>query len=33
MIKFIKKYKFCKSMGIRKPFRAALDKNFMRGCF
>ena len=33
MIKFIKKYKFCKSMGISKPFRAALDKNFMKGCF
>lgn len=31
MIKFIKRYKWCKRMGINKPFRAALDKNFIRG--
>ena len=33
MIKFIKKYRWCKRMGIKKPFRATLDKNFLKGCF
>lgn len=33
MIKFIKKYKWCKQMGINHPFKATLDKKFMRGCF
>jgi hypothetical protein len=33
MFKFIKKYRWCKRMGIKKPFRAALDKNFLKGCF
>lgn len=33
MIKFIRKYKWCKRMGINHPIKAALDKNFLRGCF
>lgn len=33
MIKFIKKYKWCKRMGVKHPIWAALDKNFMRGIF
>lgn len=30
MMKWWKKYKFCKMMGIRHPLKASLDKNFMR---
>ena len=29
MIKFIRKYKWCKRMGINHPIKAELDKNFM----
>ena len=29
MIKFIRKYMWCKKLGFNKPFRAALDKNFI----
>ena len=30
-MKFIKRYLWLKKMGINKPFRAALDRNFIRG--
>lgn len=30
MIKWWKKYCFCKTLGIRHPLKASLDKNFMR---
>lgn len=30
MRKWWKKYKFCKMMGIKHPFKASLDKNFIR---
>lgn len=30
MMKWWKKYKFCKMLGIRHPLKASLDKNFMR---
>lgn len=30
MMKWWKKYQFCKMMGIRHPLKASLDKNFMR---
>lgn len=30
MRKWWKKYKFCKLMGIKHPFKASLDKNFIR---
>lgn len=33
MIKFIKKYRWCKRMGINHPIRAALDKTFCEECF
>lgn len=33
MINFIKKYKWCKRMGIRHPIKATLDKNFLKGRF
>lgn len=33
LIKFIRKYKWCKQMGINHPIKAALDKNFLRGNF
>lgn len=28
---FLRRYKFCREMGIKKPFRAALDKRFISG--
>ena len=31
MLKLIRRYRWLKSMGIQKPLRAAMDKNFMRG--
>ena len=30
MIKWWKKYRLCKALGIRHPFKASLDKNFMQ---
>ena len=30
MRKWWMRYKFCKMMGIRHPFKAGLDKNFIR---
>ena len=30
MIKWWKKYRFCKALGIRHPLKASLDKNFMQ---
>lgn len=30
MIKWWKRYRFCKMMGIRHPLKASLDKNFIR---
>lgn len=33
MIKLIKKYLWCKRMGINHPIKAALDKKFLKGCF
>ena len=33
MINLIKKYKWCKRMGVKKPLRATFDRNFMRGQF
>ena len=30
MMKWWKKYKFCKILGIRHPLKASLDKNFMQ---
>ena len=33
IIKLIKKYKWCKQMGVKHPLRATLDRNFMRGIF
>ena len=33
MVNFIKKYKWCKRMGIKHPIKAALDKNFLKGGF
>lgn len=30
MIKWWKKYRLCKALGIRRPFKASLDKNFMQ---
>lgn len=30
MMKWWKKYKFCKMLGIRHPLKASLDKNFMQ---
>jgi hypothetical protein len=33
MIKLIKKYLWCKRMGINHPIKAAFDKEFLKGCF
>lgn len=31
MLKLIRRYIWLKNMGIHKPLRAAMDKNFIRG--